>query len=280
MASGLEIVSETACFGGTQGVYAHDSAATGTRMTFSVYLPPQASERRCPVVYYLSGLTCTWENATTKAGFQRGAAQHGLIVVAPDTSPRGEDVADDEAYDLGQGAGFYVDATERPWAPHFAMWRYVTSDLPGLIEAEFPVTDRRGITGHSMGGHGALTAALKLPERYQAVSAFAPIVAPSQVPWGEKAFTAYLGEDRSTWAAHDAAALVAEHGYPRDVLIDQGEADNFLSRELRPELFREACSTAGVDLTLRLHPGYDHSYYFVASFMDDHLAWHAERLAV
>ncbi|MEQ9814814.1 MAG: S-formylglutathione hydrolase [Azospirillaceae bacterium] len=276
----LETKSRWRSFGGTQGVYVHDSRATGTPMEVAVYVPPQAEAGPVPVVTYLSGLTCTWENATTKAGFQRAAAEHGVIVVAPDTSPRGADVADDDAYDLGQGAGFYVDATEAPWAPHFKMWTYVTEELPALIAANFPADPvRQGIMGHSMGGHGALTVALSQPDRYRSVSAFAPIVAPMDVPWGRKALPAYLGTDEAAWARHDATRLMRARGWPRDILIDQGEADGFLAEQLRPELFATACREAGVDLTLRLQPGYDHSYYFIASFLPDHMAWHARRLA-
>jgi len=276
----LETISRWRSFDGTQGVYRYDSAATGTPMDVAVYVPPQAESGPLPVVTFLSGLTCTWENATTKAGFQRAAAERGLIVVAPDTSPRGEGVADDAAYDLGQGAGFYVDATEEPWAPHFRMWTYVTEELPALIAANFPADPgRQGIMGHSMGGHGALTVALSHPDRYRSVSAFAPIVAPSQVPWGRKALAAYLGADEAAWAVHDATRLVRDRGWPRDILIDQGEADGFLAEQLRPDLFADACRKAGVDLTSRLQPGYDHSYYFIASFMPDHMIWHARRLA-
>lgn len=276
----LETLAKHACFGGTQSVHAHASRATGTRMEFAVFVPPQAAERKVPVLYYLSGLTCTWENATTKAGAQRYAAERGLMLVFPDTSPRGEGVANDAAYDLGQGAGFYVDASEAPWAPHFRMESYVTEELVELVEASFPALPGvRGVTGHSMGGHGALTLALRHPGLYRSLSAFSPIVAPSQVPWGQKALGAYLGADPAKWAEHDACALIQSKGWAGDILVDQGAADQFLERELQPQRLEAACRAAGVPLTLRLQPGYDHSYYFVQSFIGDHLAWHAQRLA-
>ena len=273
----IETVSEWASHGGRQGVYRHASAATGTDMQFSLFLPP--GNGPFPLVTYLSGLTCTHANVTEKGEYREACARLGLAFLAPDTSPRGEGVADDPAYDLGQGAGFYVDATEAPWAPHFRMWRYVTQELPALVGAAFPVDlQRQGITGHSMGGHGALTVALRHPGRYRSTSAFAPIVAPSEVPWGEKAFTAYLGQDRSRWAAHDAVALIRAGARLPDLLVDVGEADSFLESQLKPELLQAACAEAGIPLTLRLQPGYDHSYYFISSFMAAHLAWHAERL--
>ena len=274
----IETLATHACFGGVQGVYAHDSASTGTPMEFSVFVPPRHQQRDSAVVYYLSGLTCSWENATVKAGFQRVAAALGLIVVAPDTSPRGEGVPDDEAFDLGQGAGFYVDATQAPWDRHYRMESYVTDELPTLIDARFPNSGNRGVTGHSMGGHGALTLAMRHPDVFQTVSALSPIVAPSRVPWGKKAFAAYLGSDEGMWAGHDACALVADRGWHGDIFIDVGADDPFLDEQLKPQLFKQACADANVDLTLRLLPGYDHSYYFVASYMDDHLAWHADRL--
>lgn len=257
----------------------HASATTGSPMTLSVFTPP--GDGPFPVVIWLSGLTCTEDNFTTKAGAFRGAAEHGLIVVAPDTSPRGEDVADDPAYDLGQGAGFYVDATEAPWAPHFQMESYVTGELIDLIDAQYPTTRVRSIMGHSMGGHGALTLALRHPERFRSVSAFAPIAAPTQCAWGEKAFAAYLGSDRSVWREHDAAWLIGEGraaGVYDDILIDQGDADPFLIDQLKPTLLAEAAAAAAQGMTLRMHTGYDHSYFFMASFIDDHLAFHAERL--
>ncbi|MEI7037290.1 S-formylglutathione hydrolase [Fulvimonas yonginensis] len=275
---GPERIEHRACFGGWQDVYRHRSAALGCAMNVGVYLPPQAAHGRCPVLYWLSGLTCTEQNFITKAGAQRYAAEHGLILVAPDTSPRGEGVPDDPSYDLGQGAGFYLDATQAPWATHYRMHDYVVNELPALVEAAFPATGARGISGHSMGGHGALVAALRHPGRYRSVSAFAPVVAPSQVPWGEKALGAYLGPDRTAWAAWDAVELVRVASGRLPLLVDQGEADEFLAGQLRPELLREACTAAGHPLTLRLQRGYDHSYYFVASFIGEHLAWHARAL--
>ena len=274
----LERLEHRACFGGWQDVYRHDSAVLGCAMNFAVYLPPQAEQERLPVLYWLSGLTCTEQNFIAKAGAQRYAAEHGVIVVAPDTSPRGADVADDPAYDLGQGAGFYLNATEQPWATHYRMHDYVVDELPALIEANFPANGARGISGHSMGGHGALTIALRNPGRYRSVSAFAPIVAPAQVPWGEKAFTAYLGSDRTAWARYDATELLKTAAERLPLLVDQGEADEFLAAQLKPELLREACAKANHPLTLRLHPGYDHSYYFVASFIGEHIAWHARAM--
>ncbi|ACG78435.1 esterase [Phenylobacterium zucineum HLK1] len=276
----LEVVSTARSFGGVQGVYRHDSRETGTPMTFSVFVPPQAERGPRPVVWYLSGLTCTHANVTEKGQFQRACAELGLILVAPDTSPRGEGVPDDPAYDFGQGAGFYVDATREPWAANFRMESYIVSELPGLVAAEFPVDmARQGITGHSMGGHGALTLALKNPGRWKSVSAFAPIASPMRCPWGEKALSGYLGEDRSAWCRYDATALLEDGARLPELLVDQGEADTFLEDQLKPHLLAQACEAAGVPLTLRLQPGYDHSYWFVSTFMADHLAWHAERLA-
>lgn len=275
----LETVSIQRAFGGVQGVYRHASAATGTEMTFSVFVPPQAERGPCPVVTYLSGLTCTHANVTEKGEFRRTAAELGLIVVCPDTSPRGEGVADDEAYDLGQGAGFYLDAIRPPWGEHFRMESYVLGDLSSLIADNFPADPgRQGLFGHSMGGYGALTLALRQPQRWRSVSAFSPIVAPSQVPWGQKAFQAYLGDDQALWKEHDAVALIQSGRRLPDMLVDVGEADPFLERELRPELLEAACAAAGQPHTLRRHPGYDHSYYFISTFMSDHLRWHAERL--
>jgi S-formylglutathione hydrolase len=277
----MEIKARHRVFGGDLAYVVHDSAATGTPMRFSIYLPPGDGPH--PYVIWLSGLTCTEENFTVKAGAYRAAAELGLAVVAPDTSPRGEGVADDPAYDLGQGAGFYVDATQAPWAAHFRMYSYVTRDLIAAIEAGFPLDgSRRAICGHSMGGHGALTIALRNPDLFRSVSAFAPIVAPSQCPWGQKALTAYLGSDRTLWREHDAVALIedgAAAGRFGEILIDQGGADAFLENQLKPALFREACARAGQPLRLRLQPGYDHSYFFIATFIADHLAFHAERLA-
>ena len=281
----LETVSTSKAHGGTLGVYAHASTATGTGMTFSVFLPPQAEAGaggKLPVLIYLSGLTCTHANVTDKGEYRKACAEHGIVFVAPDTSPRGEGVADDPAgaYDFGLGAGFYVNATQAPFAPHYRMWDYIAEELPALLAANFPVDlDRMGITGHSMGGHGALTLGLTYPDRFKSLSAFAPIVAPGQVPWGQKALGGYLGEDRTTWRAHDATALVEDGRRPAgDILVDQGGADQFLAEQLRPELLEAACKAAGVALTLRMQPGYDHSYNFISSFMEDHVRWHAERL--
>ncbi len=276
----MQRIEQHASFAGRQEVWQHDSTATGTPMTFGIYLPPQAlAGEKCPVLYWLSGLTCTEQNFITKAGAQQFAARHGLIIVAPDTSPRGEAVANDAAYDLGQGAGFYVNATQAPWAAHYRMYDYIVDELPAIIAAHFPVNGKQSISGHSMGGHGALTIALKNPGRYASVSAFSPIVAPSQVPWGEKAFGAYLGDDRSQWAQHDTVALVQTALTERlPLLIDQGEADEFLPGQLKPELLQAACEKTGHPLNLRLQPGYDHSYYFIASFIGEHIAHHAAAL--
>ncbi len=276
----METLSTSKAFGGTQGVYRHASNATGTDMTFAVYVPPHDAGARLPVLWFLSGLTCTHANVMDKGEYRRACAEHKVILIAPDTSPRGDNVPDDEAYDFGKGAGFYVDATEDPWAANFAMRRYVEDELPALIAAEFPMADmaRQGITGHSMGGHGALTIALRNPERFRSVSAFAPIVAPLQCPWGEKALTGYLGTDRATWRAYDACALIADGARVAEILVDQGEADGFLAEQLKPALLEEACTAAGIDLTLRMQPGYDHSYNFISTFMADHVGWHAARL--
>ncbi|MBA4090702.1 MAG: S-formylglutathione hydrolase [Sphingobium sp.] len=282
----METVSTNRAFGGVQGVYRHASAVTGTDMTFSVYVPPHEAGATLPVVWYLSGLTCTHANVTDKGEYRRLCAELGLIFVAPDTSPRGPDldgnaVADDPdgAYDFGLGAGFYVDATQAPFADHYRMWSYVTQELPALVAAHFPADpDRQSIMGHSMGGHGALTIGLTFPDRYKAVSAFAPIVAPSQVPWGHKALGGYLGDDRAAWRKHDAVALIEDGARLPALLVDQGAADAFLEPQLRPDLLRAACDAAGIPLTLTLRDGYDHSYYFIATFMGDHLRWHAARL--
>ncbi|MGV8960812.1 MAG: S-formylglutathione hydrolase [Stenotrophomonas sp.] len=271
----LQRIERRACFGGWQDVYRHASTVLGCDMTVGVYLPPQAAQGPCPVLYWLSGLTCNEQNFITKAGAQRYAAEHGVILVAPDTSPRGEDVADAEGYDLGKGAGFYLNATEQPWARHYRMYDYIVDELPTWVEANLAATGVRAISGHSMGGHGALTIALKNPGRYRSVSAFSPIVAPAQVPWGEKAFTAYLGEDRAAWQQYDATALVAVAEEKLPLLIDQGGADEFLEGQLKPQLLQAACAAAGHPLTLRLQPGYDHSYYFIASFIGEHIAHHA-----
>ena len=277
----METVSTNRAFGGVQGIYRHASAACGTDMTFSVYVPPHAEGAKLPVVWYLSGLTCTHANVTEKGEYRRLCAELGLIFVAPDTSPRGEGVADDPdgAYDFGLGAGFYVDATQPPFATHYHMWSYVTEELPALVAAEFPADmARQSIMGHSMGGHGALTIGLTFLDRFKAVSAFAPIVAPSQVPWGQKALGGYLGKDHAAWRRHDAVALIEDGARVADLLVDQGEADPFLAEQLRPELLDAACSAAGIPLTLRLQPGYDHSYYTISTFMEDHLRWHSARL--
>jgi len=278
----MQTVSVNRSHGGAQGVYRHASRATGTDMTFSVFVPAHREGQKLPIVTYLSGLTCTHANVTEKGQFQRVCAELGLIFVAPDTSPRGEGVPDDPdgAYDFGLGAGFYVDATQAPWAANYRMESYIVSELPDVIAANFPVDmGRQGLTGHSMGGHGALTLALKTPGRWKSVSAFAPIVAPSRVPWGRKAFAGYLGPDETAWAAHDACALVRARPLPIPLLVDQGTADKFLDVQLKPELFEAACAEAGQSLQLRRHPGYDHSYYFIATFVDEHLAHHARALA-
>ena len=277
----MQVISESRAHGGRQLVVRHASSATRTDMLFSVFLPPQAeAAAKLPVLWYLSGLTCTHANVTEKGEFRSTCASQGLIFVAPDTSPRGDGVPDADSYDFGQGAGFYVDATEEPWAANFRMWTYVTEELPALVAAEFPVDmDRQGITGHSMGGHGALTVALNFPDRFRSVSAFAPIVAPGQVPWGEKALGGYLGDDRAGWRKHDAVALIEDGARLPELLVDVGDADPFLEQELRPELLERACADAGIALTLRRQPGYDHSYYFISTFMTDHLRWHADRLA-
>lgn len=277
----LEIVSSNKSFGGWHKRYRHRSSSLNCDMVFAVYLPPHAEQgARLPVLYWLSGLTCTDENFMQKAGAQRLAAELGLIIVAPDTSPRGADVPDDPdgAWDLGLGAGFYLNATEQPWAQHYRMYDYVVHELPMLIEANFPVSDRRGISGHSMGGHGALICALKNPGRYRSLSAFAPISNPLDCPWGEKAFSHYLGEDRSRWREWDACALLAEAGEKLPILVDQGDRDDFLDGQLKPRALEAAARAAGHPLTLRIQPGYDHSYYFIASFIEDHLRHHAEAL--
>jgi S-formylglutathione hydrolase len=273
----METLSTSKAFGGVQGVYRHESNETGVPMTFSVFTPPQPGPR--PVIWYLSGLTCTHANVTDKGQFQRACAELGLIFVAPDTSPRGEGVADVPEYDFGQGAGFYLDATQAPWAEHFRMESYITAELPALVASNFPVDmARQGVMGHSMGGHGAITLALKETGRWTTVSAFAPIASPMRCPWGEKALGGYLGDDRTSWRRHDATALIEDGARVTDLLVDQGEADNFLQSQLKPELLEAACAEAGIPLTLRRQPGYDHSYSFVSTFMADHLVWHAERL--
>lgn len=277
----MERIERHECFGGSQEVWKHTSSALGCEMKLGVYLPPAALRgERCPVLYWLSGLSCTEQNFITKAGAQQYAALHGLILVAPDTSPRGDDVPNDAAYDLGQGAGFYLDATRAPWAQHFRMEEYVVRELTELVEKHFPTNDKRGIFGHSMGGHGALTLALRHPGRYSSVSAFSPIVAPSRVPWGQKAFAAYLGDDEATWKAHDAVELVSRATEKLPLLVDQGEGDEFLATQLRPELLEAACHTANHPLTLRRHAGYDHGYYFIATFIGEHVEHHARALSL
>jgi S-formylglutathione hydrolase len=280
MAASLNLVSEHCCFGGTMGFYIHSSAACNSEMRFSVYQPPQAQLAPVPVLYFLAGLTCTEENFMVKAGAQQLAAKYGLMLVAPDTSPRNTGIGgEDQDWDLGSGAGFYVDATELPWQPHYQMYSYVVDELPALIAENFSVqSDRQGIFGHSMGGHGALVCAFRNPHRYQSVSAFAPIAAPMQCPWGQKAFTHYLGADPSSWRTYDASELVRTAPYPHPILIDQGMADPFLSDQLLPEVFEQACVAVGQPLTLRRHAGYNHSYYFIATFMEDHIRHHATAL--
>ena len=276
----LTTISEHKCFGGVQGFYRHRSSACGVDMRFAVYQPPSALEgARVPVVTFLSGLTCTEENFVVKAGAQRAASELGIMLVCPDVSPRGAEVADDDAYDLGQGAGFYLDATQAPWSPHYRMYSYVTEDLATAVAQNFPADKaRQGIFGHSMGGHGALTIHLKHPEVYRSVSAFSPIVAPMRCPWGEKALTAYLGPDRETWRDYDATELIRSRPSQAKLVIDQGTADTFLEEQLKPELLAEACEAAGQQVDLRMQPGYDHSYYFIQSFVEDHLRHHASVL--
>ena len=275
----METVSTAKAHRGIQGVYRHQSAATGTPMTFSVFAPDHEPGAKLPVLWFLSGLTCTHANVTEKGEYRAACAEAGIVFVAPDTSPRGEGVPDAKGYDFGQGAGFYVDATEEPWSRHFRMRNYIEEELPALLAAEFPVDMAvQGITGHSMGGHGALTVALRNPDRFRSVSAFAPIVAPSRVLWGEKALAGYLGPDRGAWAEYDAVSLIESGARVPELLVDQGDADQFLREQLRPELLQQACDRAGIPLTLRMQTGYDHSYYFISSFMADHVRWHAERL--
>ncbi|WP_395327730.1 S-formylglutathione hydrolase [Novosphingobium sp. BL-8H] len=275
----METVSTNKAFGGVQGVYTHASAETGTPMTFSVFVPEHEADAKLPVLWYLSGLTCTHANVTEKGEFRRACAEHGVIFVAPDTSPRGDDVPDDEGYDFGKGAGFYVDATEAPWSANFRMRSYIETELPAVIAEHFPADmARQGITGHSMGGHGALTIALRDPSRFRSVSAFAPIVSPLNCPWGEKALTGYIGADKAAWREYDACALIEDGARLPDLLVDQGTADGFLEGQLKTHLLEEACAKAGQPATIRMQEGYDHSYYFISSFMADHVGWHAERL--
>ncbi|MBX9731810.1 MAG: S-formylglutathione hydrolase [Sphingomonas sp.] len=276
----LETLVTARADGGTQGIYRHASTATGTDMTFSVFVPPHTLGAKLPVLWYLSGLTCTHANVTDKGSYRAACAEHGIIFIAPDTSPWGEGVPDVDVYDFGQGAGFYVDATQAPWSSHFKMRRYIETELPDVIAAAFPQADmtRQGITGHSMGGHGALTIALRTPDRFRSVSAFAPIVSPIDCAWGQKALGGYLGENRLAWRAYDACALIEDGARLPELLIDQGDADSFLVEQLKPALLTAACAEAGMPLTLRMQPGYDHSYYFISTFMADHIAWHAARL--
>jgi S-formylglutathione hydrolase len=276
----MEQVGTNRSHGGTQGVYTHQSETTGTPMTFSVFVPDHAEGAKLPVLWYLSGLTCTHANVTEKGEFRAACAEHGVILIAPDTSPRGDEVPDDEGYDFGKGAGFYVDATQAPWATHFRMRSYIEQELPALIAAEFAMADmaRQGISGHSMGGHGALTIGLRNPDRFRSVSAFSPIVSPLNCPWGEKALGGYLGPDKAAWREYDACALIEDGARLPDLLVDQGEADNFLHEQLKTGLLVMACRKAGIPATIRMQPGYDHSYYFISSFMAEHVAWHAERL--
>lgn len=276
----MEQVSLTRSHGGAQGVYTHHSAVTGTQMTFAVFVPEHAPGTKLPVLWYLSGLTCTHANVMEKGEYRAACAKHGIIFVAPDTSPRGHSVPDDEGYDFGQGAGFYVNATQQPWASSFRMRDYIEQELPALIAADFPSDmARQGITGHSMGGHGALTISLRNPGRFRSTSAFSPIVSPLNCPWGDKALSGYLGNDRAAWREYDACALIEDGARLTDLLVDQGEADNFLHEQLKPGLLVMACRKAGIEATIRMQSGYDHSYFFISTFMADHVAWHAERLS-
>lgn len=275
----LETLTQWRSHGGTQGVYRHASTSTSTDMVFSVFVPDHPPGAKLPVLWYLSGLTCTHANVTEKGEYRAACAAHGIIFVAPDTSPRGDGVPDDDAYDFGQGAGFYLDATQAPWSTHFRMGSYIEDELPALIAAVFPADmTRQGITGHSMGGHGALTIALRNPDRFKSISAFAPIVAPSHCPWGEKALTGYLGDDRDAWRQYDACALIEDGARVPEILVDQGAGDAFLAEQLKPHFLSRACDDAGIALTLRMEADYDHSYYFISTFMADHVRWHAERL--
>lgn len=275
----LETLSASKCFGGVQGVYKHASRETGAEMTFSVFVPPHERGDKLPVVWYLSGLTCSHANVTEKGDYRAACAELGLIFVAPDTSPRGDNIPDNESYDLGQGASFYVDATEQPWAKNFRMRSYIEKELPEIIAADFPVDmERQTITGHSMGGHGALTIGLRNPGRFKSISAFAPIASPLNCPWGEKALRTYLGEYRDGWREYDACALIEDGARADMLLVDQGASDDFLDEQLKPHLLAKACNRAGIDLTLNMREGYDHSYYFISTFMADHLRWHYERL--
>jgi S-formylglutathione hydrolase len=275
----IETVSEIRSHGGTQGVYKHASSSTGTEMTFAVYVPGHEPGAKLPVLWYLSGLTCTHANVMEKGEYRAACAEHGIVFVAPDTSPRGDDVPDDEAYDFGKGAGFYVDATEEPWVKNFRMRSYIERELPVLVAANFPVdVTRQGIMGHSMGGHGALTISLRNEGRFRSTSAFSPIVSPINCPWGQKALGGYLGDDLALWRQYDSCALIKEGARLPDLLVDQGRADNFLDEQLKTHLLDQACQDAGIPATIRMQDGYDHSYFFISTFMADHVAWHAERL--
>jgi len=280
MVTELKLINQYVCFDGTVGFYNHQSSACNSEMKFSVYQPPQAKTESVPVLYFLSGLTCTEENFITKAGAQQFAAKYGVMLVAPDTSPRNTGIfGEDDDWDFGTGAGFYVDATQEPWSQHYCMYSYITEELPALIAEHFPVkSDRQGIFGHSMGGHGALVCALRNRDRYRSVSAFAPIVAPMRCAWGQKAFSNYLGANQEQWRAYDASELILIADWQHPILIDQGTADNFLENQLKPQLFQQACAQAGQPLTLRMQAGYDHSYYFIATFIEDHIRHHAEAL--
>ena len=266
--------------GGQQGVYKHASESTGTDMTFSVFVPPHEDGETLPVLWYLSGLTCTHANVTEKGDYRAACAEQGIIFIAPDTSPRGDDVPDEDGYDFGKGAGFYVDATEEPWDQHYRMRSYIEDELPALIAKNFPMADmqRQSITGHSMGGHGALTIGLRGGERFRSVSAFSAVVSPINCPWGEKALGKYLGDDRAAWREYDACAMIADGARVPELLVEQGTADQFLEEQLKPHLLQDACDKAGIDLTLNMREGYDHSYYFISTFLGDHVRWHAERL--
>jgi len=276
----METLSENRAFGGVQGVYSHASAETGTDMTFSVYVPLHSEGTKLPVLWYLSGLTCTHANVTDKGEYRAACAEHGVIFIAPDTSPRGDHVPDaEDEYDFGKGAGFYVDATEQPWAEHYRMRSYIENELPDLITENFPADmQRQGISGHSMGGHGALTIGLRNPDRFKSISAFSPIVAPGQVPWGEKAFGRYLGGDKRAWREYDAVALIEDGARHEHILVDQGTADNFYQEQLRTGLFALACKKAGLQAQIRMQEGYDHSYFFISTFIESHVKWHAERI--
>ncbi|SNR67332.1 S-formylglutathione hydrolase [Puniceibacterium sediminis] len=273
----MEVISENRCYGGVQAVYSHPSNTCGVEMTFAAFIPPQAKDGPVPVLWYLSGLTCTHENAMNKGGFQEHAARHGIAVIYPDTSPRGDGVADDQAYDLGQGAGFYVNATRDPWRRNFRMYDYIVSELRSVVTANLPVQDVHGITGHSMGGHGALTIALRNSELFESVSAFAPIAHPTRSDWGRKQLSAYLGDDETAWSNHDSTILLEQNGWKGDILIDQGEADQFLDL-LKPEALADVMARRRQPGLVRMQKGYDHSYYFINTFACDHVEWHAERL--